>query len=53
MLRLLLGEMRVYGWERMVLMKHLLDQGLSKAAIARQLDVSRGVIYHWIHTGQL
>jgi len=43
----------VYGWERLVLLKHLLDQGLSKAAIARQLDVSRGVIYHWIHTGQL
>jgi len=43
----------VYGWERLVLLKHLLDQGLSKAAIARQLGVSRRSIYHWITTGQL
>ena len=43
----------MYGWERLVVLKHLLDQGLSKAVIARQLDVSRGVIYHWIRTGQL
>jgi transposase len=43
----------VYGWERLVLLKHLLAQGLTKAAIARQLDVSRRVVYHWIATGQL
>jgi transposase len=30
-----------------------LDQGLSKAAIARQLEVSRRTVYHWITTGQL
>jgi transposase len=46
-------EAPVYGWERLVLLKHLLDQGLSKAAIARQLDVSRRSVYHWITTGQL
>jgi len=43
----------VYGWERLVLFKHLLEQGLTKAAIARQLGVSRRVIYFWIETGQL
>jgi transposase len=43
----------VYGWERLVLLKHLLDHGLSKAAIARQLGVSRRSVHHWITTGQL
>ncbi len=43
----------MYGWERLVLLKHLLDQGLSKAAIARQLGVSRRSVYLWIATGQL
>lgn len=43
----------MYGWERLVLLKHLLDQGLSKTAIAHQLGVSRRSVYHWITTGQL
>lgn len=43
----------MHGWERLVLLKHLLDQSLSKAAIARQLGVSRRLVYHWIATGQL
>lgn len=43
----------MYGWERLVLLKHLLDHGLSKSAIARQLGVSRRSIHHWITTGQL
>jgi transposase len=30
-----------------------LDEGLSKSAIAERLGVSRGVIYHWLATGQL
>jgi len=49
----LLVEAPVYGWERLVLLKHLLDHGLSKSAIARQLGVSRRSIHHWITTGQL
>lgn len=54
MLRLpLLVEAPVYGWERLVLLKHLLGQGLSTSAIARQLDVSRRSVYHWMTTGQL
>jgi transposase len=43
----------VYGWDTLVLLKHYLESGLSKSAIARQLGVSRRVIYHWIRTGQL
>lgn len=43
----------MYGWERLVLLKHLLDHGLSKSVIARQLGVSRRSIHHWITTGQL
>jgi transposase len=43
----------VYGWDTLVLLKHYLESGLSKAAIARQLGVSRRVVYHWITTGQL
>ena len=43
----------MYGWERLVLLKHLLEQGLKKTAIADRLGVSRGLVYHWIRTGQL
>jgi transposase len=43
----------VYGWERLVLLRHLLDEGLKKTDIAQRLGVSRGVIYHWLRTGQL
>lgn len=43
----------MYGWERLVLLRHLLDQGLSKTAIARQTGVSRRLIYHLLTTGQL
>jgi transposase-like protein len=40
----------VYGWDTLVLLKHYLESGLSKTAVARQLGVSRRVIYHWITT---
>ena len=43
----------MYGWDTLVLLQHLLDQGLSKTAIAQRLGVSRRVIYHWIASGQL
>ena len=43
----------MYGWERLVVLRHLLDQGLSKTAIARQTGVSRRLIYHLLKTGQL
>lgn len=43
----------MYGWDTLVLLRHLLDQGLSKTAIARRLGVGRRTVYHWIDTGQL
>lgn len=43
----------MYGWDTLVLLKHYLESGLPKTAIARQLGVSRRVIYHWIRAGQL
>lgn len=43
----------MYGWEQLVLLKHLLEQGLKKTAIAERLGVSRRLVYHWINTGQL
>jgi transposase len=54
MLRLpLVAEAPVYGWEPLVLLKHLLEQGLPKTAIAERLGVSRRVIYKWLASGQL
>jgi len=43
----------VYGSDTLVLLRHYLDRGLSKAAIARELGVSRRVLYHWLATGQV
>jgi transposase len=43
----------VYGWDSLMLLQHLLDDGLSKTAIAQRLGVSRRVVHHWIATGQL
>lgn len=43
----------MYGRERRVLLRHYLEQGLSKAEIARTLQVSRRTLYHWIDSGQL
>ena len=43
----------MYGWDTLVLLRHLIDEGLSKTAIAARLGVSRRVIYHWLATGQL
>jgi len=43
----------VFGWDTLVLLKHLLDEGLTKTDIAKRLGVSRRVVHHWIQTGQL
>lgn len=41
------------GREERVLLRHYLEQGTSKAAIARTLGISRRTVHHWIETGQL
>jgi len=43
----------MYAREHRVLLRHYLEQGLSKSAIARTLHVSRRTVYQWIDTGQL
>ena len=35
----------MYGREKHVLLRHYLEQGMSKAAIARELGVDRRTIY--------
>jgi len=41
------------GRETRVLLRHYLEQGMSKTALARELGISRRTVYHWIETGQL
>ncbi|MFQ5946746.1 MAG: IS21 family transposase [Anaerolineae bacterium] len=41
------------GREKRVLLRHYLEQGMSKTAIARELGISRRTVYQWIDTGQL
>ena len=43
----------MYARERRVLLRHYLEQGLSKSAIARMLGIGRRTLYHWINTDQL
>jgi transposase-like protein len=41
------------GRETRMLLRHYLDQGASKSALARQLGVSRETIPRWIRDGDL
>ena len=43
----------MHGWEQRVLVKHYLEQGLSKSAIAERVGVSRRTLYYWLEGGQL
>jgi transposase len=43
----------MYGWEPRVLVKHYLEQGLTKAAIAERVGVSRRTIHYWLASGEL
>jgi transposase len=46
-------ELRMYGRRQRVLLRHYLEQGLSKTDLAEQLGISRRTVYHWVATGQL
>ena len=41
------------GRKTRMLLRHYLEQGASKSALARQLDVSRDTIHRWIRDGEL
>ena len=43
----------MFGRETRMLLKHYLDQGASKSALARQFGVSRDTIHRWIRDGDL
>jgi transposase len=40
-------------WERRVILKHYLDQGVPITALATQFGIGRRTIHRWISTGQL
>ena len=41
------------GWERRVLLRHYLDQGLTVTEMARELETSRQTVYRWVRSGEL
>ena len=43
----------MFGRETRMLLRHFLEQGKSKSALARELGVSRDTIHRWIRTGDL
>ena len=43
----------MHRWETRMLLRHYLQRGVSKAALARRFGVSRRTIHEWVETGQL
>ena len=43
----------MYEWETRMLLKHYLEQGVSKAELSRWFGVNRRTIHNWVTTGQL
>ena len=43
----------MHKWETRMLLKHYLEQGVSKAELSRRFGISRRTIHEWVETGQL
>ena len=43
----------MHGWETRMLLRHYLEQGVTKTELSRRFGVSRRTIHEWIETGQL
>jgi transposase len=43
----------MFGRETRMLLRHYLEQGTSKSALARQLGISRDTVHRWIRAGDL
>ena len=41
------------GWERRVLLRHYLEQGMTKTELAERFGISRQTIYRWIRSREL
>jgi transposase len=52
-MRLYFSGDAMIGRETRMLLRHYLDQGASKSALARQLGISRDTIHRWIRSGDL
>ncbi|CAN5792038.1 hypothetical protein BH23GEM5_BH23GEM5_28620 [soil metagenome] len=49
----LAAEVPVIGRETRMLLRHYIEQGVSKSALARKLGISRDTIHRWIRSGEL
>jgi len=43
----------MFGREKRVLLRHHLEQGMTRTALAERVGISRRTFYHWVKTGQL
>ena len=43
----------MHGWETRMLLRHYLEQGVSKAELSRRFGVSRRTIHRWVDSGRL
>ena len=43
----------MHGQEKRMLLRHYLEKGGSRRALARQLGISRDTLYRWIREGEL
>jgi transposase len=43
----------VIGWERRVLLRHYLEQGMTKTELAERFGISRQTLHRWIREGEL
>ena len=41
------------GWERRVLLRHYLEQGMKKTELAERFGISRQTVHRWIREGEL
>ncbi len=41
------------GWERRVILRHYLEQGMTKTELAERFGISRQTIHRWIRAGEL
>ena len=43
----------MHGWETRMLLRHYLEEGVTKTELLRRFGVSRRTIHEWVETGQL